>query len=159
MKRWLLMLCLLAATAAQATTIEVYKFDTPAQESTYRELTAELRCLVCQNQNIADSNAELALDMRHKVYTLIKQGKSKDEITGFMSQRYGDFVLYKPPFKATTALLWIGPFALFLLAIWLMLRTIRARRAENETEKLSEAQLHEAAELLEQPRKDTDTAS
>lgn len=148
MKTWLAALMLLTGSAL-ASNIEVYKFDDPQQEAIYKQLTEELRCLVCQNQNIADSNAELAQDMRHKTYKLIKQGMSKSEIADYMAERYGDFVLYKPPFKASTALLWVGPFVIFFVAIWLMLRTIRARRADNEAASLSEEQLREAASLLD----------
>jgi len=158
MKQLLLAACLLLGSWTHAANVEVYQFDDPEQEQIYKELTGELRCLVCQNQNIADSNAELAQDMRHKTYTLIKQGMSKREIADYMAERYGDFVLYKPPFSGKTLVLWVGPFVIFFLAIWLMLRTIRARRADNETDKLSEAQLKEAAELLDSD-KDQNTPS
>jgi len=137
---------------ALAANIEVYKFEDPAQEAIYKELISELRCLVCQNQNIADSNAELAQDMRAKTYDLVRQGMSKAEVGDFMAERYGDFVLYKPPFNAKTAVLWVGPFLIFVVAIWLMLRTIRARRAENETATIAEEQLSEAASLLEKDK-------
>lgn len=147
-----LLLCL--GLAAQAANIEVYKFEDPEQEAIYKELIVELRCLVCQNQPIADSNAELAQDMRRKTYELVKTGKSASEVTEFMRQRYGDFVTYKPPFNATTALLWVGPFILLILALWLMLRTIRARRAEDETGSIDQDKLAEAAALL---RKKDDT--
>lgn len=149
MKRLVLTLALLLAGTAYAAKIEVYQFDDAAQEADYKELTAELRCLVCQNQNIGDSNAELALDMRHKTYEMLRSGMSKDEIADFMVERYGDFVLYKPRFKAITAVLWLGPFIIFLLAIWLMFRAIRARRADNEAAELSEDQIKEAARLLD----------
>lgn len=135
--------------AVHAGGIEVYNFDDKAQENVYKELVDELRCLVCQNQNISASNAELAQDMRKKTVQLLKEGKSKGEITEFMSQRYGDFVLYKPPFKASTAVLWIAPFAFFIIAIWLMLRTIRARKQENELSELSDDQVKQAASLLQ----------
>jgi cytochrome c-type biogenesis protein CcmH len=149
----ILTLALLLGSNAFASKIEVYKFDDPAKEADYKELVEELRCLVCQNQNIADSNAELAQDMRRKTYDLLQSGKSKGEIADYMAERYGDFVLYTPRFKASTAVLWIGPFVMFLIAIWLMLRTIRARRADNETETLSQAQLDEAAKLLNDDKK------
>jgi cytochrome c-type biogenesis protein CcmH len=148
MKSLILALSLVLGCSAFATNVEVYKFDDPAKEKTYKELIGELRCLVCQNQNIADSNSELATDMRRKTYELVNSGMDKREVSEFMAQRYGDFVLYKPPFKASTAILWVGPFILFVAAIWLMLRTIRARRVENEAAMLSENQLNEAAKLL-----------
>ena len=103
-------------------------FDS-AQEARYRGLTQELRCLVCQNQNIADSNAPLAADLREQVKTQILAGKSDVEIKQYLTDRYGDFVLYKPPVKSSTALLWFGPFALVLVALMLALRFIRGTQA------------------------------
>ncbi len=97
--------------------VEYKKFDTPEQEAVYKILIDELRCLVCQNQTIADSNAELAQDLRRQVYEMLQQGKSKDEIATFMTERYGDFVLYNPPFKAKTGLLWLGPIAFLLIGL------------------------------------------
>jgi len=149
MKSFILALALMLGSSAMAANIEVYKFEDPEQEEIYKDLIGELRCLVCQNQNIADSNAELAQDMRRKTYELVKSGKDKREVADFMADRYGDFVLYKPRFNATTALLWVGPFLLFFIAIWLMLRTIRVRRADNETATLSQEQLKEASKLLD----------
>jgi cytochrome c-type biogenesis protein CcmH len=94
--------------------VEYREFSNPEQQEAYENLTSELRCLVCQNQTIADSNAELAADLRRQVYEMLQQGKSKQDIAQFMTDRYGDFVLYNPPFKLKTGLLWIGP-AVFLL--------------------------------------------
>src|SRR3954471_18641382 len=91
------------------------------------EISENLRCLVCQNQTIADSNAELAQDLRRQVREQIKQGKSDSEITDFMVQRYGDFVLYKPPVKPTTLLLWFGPAFLLLIGFVVLIRNIRVR--------------------------------
>lgn len=159
MQRYLLLLALLCTYAAQASNIEVYQFDDPNQEEDYKELVAELRCLVCQNQNIADSNAELAQDMRHKTYNLLKQGMSKNEIADYMADRYGDFVLYRPRFKASTAVLWIGPFVLLAIGIALMLRTIALRRRVREADALSEASLREAADLLSNPNPPDDKTS
>ncbi len=144
-----LLLWLTAVTAALATNIEVYDFDSPQQERTYKELTSELRCLVCQNQDIADSNAELAQDMRHKVFRMLKEGKTKQEIIDFMVQRYGDFVRYKPPFKGKTLVLWIGPFVIFVLAVVLMLRAIARARQRDERAEIDAQRLAQAASLLE----------
>lgn len=148
-----LLISLLIIGLAHASTVEVYQFDDPAQEKIYKALVEELRCLVCQNQNIADSNAELAQDMRRKTYELIQQGQTKQQIANYMATRYGDFVLYKPPFKAKTAILWIAPFVLMALAVWFLIRTIRARRTQDETSQLSTQQLQEAAELLSNPER------
>ncbi|MDF5617793.1 cytochrome c-type biogenesis protein CcmH, partial [Vibrio parahaemolyticus] len=100
----------LAAHAA----IEVYEFDNLEQEQQFKELSHTLRCPKCQNNTISDSNAELAQDLRHKVYEMTKEGKSKDEIVDYMIARYGNFVTYNPPFTVATAILWLGPLAVVL---------------------------------------------
>ena len=97
--------------------IETHQFDTPEQEALYVRLTKELRCLVCQNQNLADSNADLAKDLRDKTYEMVRQGKSHAEITDYMIARYGDFVMYRPPVKQSTFLLWLGPFVFLVAAV------------------------------------------
>lgn len=147
MKLVVLLFSLLLSISAQAA-IDAYKFDDPKKEKIYHELTDELRCLVCQNQNIAGSNAELAVDMRRKTYEMVSAGQSKQQVADYMADRYGDFVLYKPPFKASTAVLWVGPFIILAVSIWLMLRVIRNRREEHETASVSSEQLAEAARLL-----------
>ena len=147
MKLIVLLFSLLISISAQAA-IDAYKFDDPKKEKIYHELTDELRCLVCQNQNIAGSNAELAVDMRRKTYEMVRAGQSKQQVANYMAERYGDFVLYKPPFKASTAVLWIGPFVILAASIWLMLRVIHNRREDNETTSVSDDQLAEAARLL-----------
>lgn len=96
--------------------VETYGFENPKQEASYKKLVAELRCLVCQNQNLADSNAELAHDMRRKTYEMVAAGKTENEIVDYMVARYGDFVMYNPPVKQTTVLLWFGPLLFLLLA-------------------------------------------
>ena len=97
-------------------------------EQRIRQLEEKLRCLVCQNQSLADSNAELAGDLRKQVRDQVAAGRSDDEIISYLVQRYGDFVLYEPPFKATTALLWLGPFLLFAAAAGFLLVAVRRRR-------------------------------
>ena len=145
-----LLALLLIGLGVHATNIEVYDFDDDRQERTYKEITTELRCLVCQNQDIADSNAELAQDMRHKVYRMLKEGKDKQQIVDFMVKRYGDFVLYKPPFEGRTLVLWIGPFVLFVLAVWLMLRVIRKARQRDRDITIETDRLEQAHHLLEE---------
>jgi cytochrome c-type biogenesis protein CcmH len=98
------------------------------QEQRIRQLEEKLRCLVCQNQTLADSNAELAGDLRKQVREQVAAGRSDQQIIDYLVQRYGDFVLYEPPFKATTALLWIGPFALLLGAGAFLVVVLRRRR-------------------------------
>ena len=102
--------------------------DTKQQES-YDTLTKELRCLVCQNQTIADSNAELAADLRRQVYEMLEKGKSRDEIVQFMTDRYGDFVLYKPAFKGKTTILWVAPIVFLLMGLITVFSFIRRKKA------------------------------
>jgi len=90
-------------------------------------ITAELRCLVCQNQTIADSNADLAVDLRRQARELLQAGKSDHEVIGFMTSRYGDFVLYRPPLKATTVLLWFGPTAMLAIGAGVLISVLRRR--------------------------------
>lgn len=114
----------LAAHAA----IEVYEFDNLEQEQQFKELSHTLRCPKCQNNTISDSNAELAQDLRHKVYEMTKEGKSKDEIVDYMIARYGNFVTYNPPFTVATAILWLGPLAVVLGGFGLIvLRTVNLK--------------------------------
>lgn len=100
----------------------------PEQEARYRALIHELRCLVCQNQTIADSNAELASDLRRQVHDQILAGASDADIRHYVTERYGDFVLYKPPMSARTIVLWVGPFLVVLLASAFVLRTLLRKR-------------------------------
>ncbi|MTV37658.1 cytochrome c-type biogenesis protein [Duganella radicis] len=110
-------------------------------------LEEELRCLVCQNQTIADSHAGLAADLRREVREQLAQGKSEQEVLDFMVQRYGDFVLYRPPVKSTTWLLWFGP--LLLLVAGAALLVSRLRSARRETSAPSEEELQRARALLD----------
>ncbi|MSQ64093.1 MAG: cytochrome c-type biogenesis protein CcmH [Betaproteobacteria bacterium] len=104
----------------------------PETEERIRRLSEKLRCLVCQNQTLADSNAELASDLRRQLREQVAAGHSDDEILDFLVQRYGDFVLYDPPFKATTLLLWLGPFVLLAAAALVLVTTLRRRRRAPE---------------------------
>lgn len=119
---------LLWLTVSSVYGMDVYQLADPEQQKTYETLTAELRCLVCQNQNIADSHAELAGDLRRQVYEMLQQGKSKDDIVQFMTDRYGDFVLYNPPLKAKTGLLWLGPLALLLAGLTMIALVLRRKK-------------------------------
>ena len=116
-----------AAFASSAT--EAALADDPVAEKRLQALSAELRCLVCQNQNIADSNAELAQDLRREIRGMIKDGKSDSQIIDFMVARYGDFVLYRPPVKGITLLLWGGPVGLLIVGLVALLRYLRRRAA------------------------------
>jgi cytochrome c-type biogenesis protein CcmH len=120
-----LVLCLVAV-AAHAGEAAPAVAD-PVLEKRVMAIAAELRCLVCQNQTIADSNAELAVDLRNQVRDMLRKGQSQDDILAYMTARYGDFVLYRPPLKQSTALLWFGPAALLLGALILLVMALRRR--------------------------------
>ncbi|MGH8690630.1 MAG: cytochrome c-type biogenesis protein [Burkholderiales bacterium] len=116
-------------------------------EKRVKELAEELRCLVCQNQTLADSGAPLAVDLRNQIREQLEAGASERDVRDFMVARYGDFVLYRPPLKAATIALWAGPFAFLALGIWLLLRRVRRRPAAEP--RLSDADRERAARLLE----------
>jgi cytochrome c-type biogenesis protein CcmH len=119
----------LTATARPALAAEAVPTDQdPVAQARAVELSEQLRCLVCQNQSIAESNAELAVDLRRQVREQIAAGKSDREIVDYMTARYGDFVLYRPPFKASTVLLWAGPALLLIAGAWIAIRFVRERR-------------------------------
>jgi cytochrome c-type biogenesis protein CcmH len=147
MKRIILFL-LLAVLALAAQAIDSLQFSNPEQQAAYESLTSELRCLVCQNQTIADSNADLAADLRRQVYEMLQQGKSKQAILQFMTERYGDFVLYKPPFKAKTGLLWLGPVAFLLAGLLAVFLVVRGKRRAEEEKMLQPEKLDKIRSLL-----------
>lgn len=116
--------------------IETYPFETAQQEEDYNVLIYELRCLVCQNQNLADSNAELAQDLRKQVHTmLVAEQKDKDSVVKYMVERYGDFVLYNPPVKSQTLLLWIGPFLFLLIGVGFLIRIVKQSNKTQPSQK------------------------
>lgn len=102
--------------------------DDPALEARVMALSAELRCLVCQNQTIADSHAELAIDLKNQVREMMIAGKTDDEIREYMVERYGDFVLYKPPVSESTFLLWFGPMLLFFIGLVVLMINLKKRQ-------------------------------
>ena len=110
--------------------IDVYKFDDPEKEKRFHELAFELRCPKCQNQNIADSNAAIAQDLRTKIFQMLNADKSDDEIVNYMVARYGDFVLYEPRVKPETYLLWFGPGLILLLGLVIVVFIIRSRKKD-----------------------------
>ena len=141
----LLTLAPIAASAADAVPTE--KDALAASRAVH--LAEQLRCLVCQNQTIAESNAELAQDLRKQVREQIAAGKSDDEIIEFMTTRYGDFVLYKPPFKATTALLWAGPALLLVAGFTVLAGVLRKRRTLTASPPFTDEDRERAKRLLE----------
>lgn len=106
-------------------------FDTPQQSERYKKLIDELRCLVCQNQNLADSNAELALDLKSIVQQKIAAGETDEQIFNFMTERYGDFVLYRPPFKSSTLLLWLGPAIFLIVGLVIVINYIKRSKVQS----------------------------
>ena len=120
-KTWLFLIALLFSSVAFSS-IDALNFTSPQQESDYHQLTQSLRCPQCQNNNIADSNATIAVDMRGKVFELLQEGKSKNDVVDYMVARYGNFVTYEPPMTASTLVLWIAPLLLVLLGVVFLLR-------------------------------------
>ncbi len=112
------------------------------------KLSEKLRCLVCQNQSIADSSAELAQDLRRQIREQVAAGKTDDEIVAYMVARYGDFVLYEPPVKSSTALLWAGPALLVVVGFAVLARLVRTRRTEPASPPLTPEERERAARLL-----------
>ena len=127
MKRLLFIVILIMSVNCYG--VDYRQLADPKQQERYDTLTKELRCLVCQNQTIADSNAELAADLRRQVYEMLEKGKSRDEIVQFMTDRYGDFVLYKPAFKGKTTILWIAPIIFLLMGLITVFFFIRRKKA------------------------------
>ncbi len=150
MHKLLIILCFLSflgiapVFAAEAKPVS----EDPALELRVQRLANELRCLVCQNQTIADSNAELAVDLRNQVREQLRQGKSEEEILAYMVQRYGDFVRYRPPVKMQTLVLWIGPFLLLAGGVFALMRHLRRRRQMPDSTDVPQAQLDQAANIL-----------
>lgn len=130
MKNILYLFCgiFLLLSQAVADPTVTFEFNTAEEEALFQKLSNELRCLVCQNQSIADSNAGLAKDLRTEMYEMLQAGKTEDEIIAFMVNRYGDYVLYNPPFKAITLLLWFGPAMVFVIGLFFAVRFIRAQK-------------------------------
>jgi len=127
MKPLLLLFLLMMSISSHA--VDSRQLSDPKQQESYETLTKELRCLVCQNQTIADSNAELAGDLRRQVYEMLQQGQSEQDIIRFMTDRYGDFVLYKPPFEGKTSLLWIAPVVFLVMGLMMVFFVIRRKKA------------------------------
>jgi cytochrome c-type biogenesis protein CcmH len=126
--RWhVLLLVALLAAAAPVAAIDPLPFKDGAEETRFRNLTQQLRCLVCQNQTLEDSDADLAKDLRREVFELMRQGKSDAEIKTFLTQRYGDFVLYNPPVQPNTWVLWFGPLLVLGLGAIVLFAVVRRR--------------------------------
>lgn len=122
----------------------------PAAEVRLKHLAIELRCLVCQNQTLADSNAPLAEDLRREVREMIEKGLTDQQIIDFLVERYGDFVLYRPPWRITTTLLWLGPFLLLGGGTFVLIRTLVRRRSQPEDTPITDEERQRLARLLSQ---------
>jgi cytochrome c-type biogenesis protein CcmH len=131
----------------------------PELEKRVNEISAELRCLVCQNQTIADSHADLAIDLKNQVRNMVKSGKEQDEIVDYMVERYGDFVRYRPPMKSSTVLLWLGPFILLLIGLTVLVTNLRKRtRVVRNEEELSSEESERLKILLKSESVNIDTS-
>ena len=147
-KTWLFLTALLFSSVAFSS-IDALNFSSPQQESDYHQLTQSLRCPQCQNNNIADSNATIAVDMRGKVFELLQEGKSKNDVVEYMVARYGNFVTYDPPMTASTLVLWIAPLLLVLLGVvFLLRRKPKAQSAVKSQDILTDEDNARLAELL-----------
>lgn len=146
MRRLLLLVLFVFSVPQLQAAIEAYEFESVQMEADYNKLIDELRCLVCQNQNLSASDADLARDLRRETYQMLQEGKSPQQVVEFMVERYGDFVLYRPQFKSTTYLLWLGPFLLLLSVLYLLIRRLRAA---NKPVEVDADAMAEAKHLLE----------
>ena len=151
MKRLVVVVAALLALAGPVAAKEAVPVSSdPALEARAMRLAEELRCLVCQNQTIADSHAPLAEDLKAQIREQLKAGRTDEQITAYMVERYGDFVLYKPPLKATTAFLWVGPFVILVLAVGGLVLHLRRRREVPAQADLSDEERARVAALLAQ---------
>ena len=147
-KTWLFLTALLFSSVVFSA-IDALNFSSPQQESDYHQLTQSLRCPQCQNNNIADSNATIAMDMRGKVFELLQEGKSKNDVVDYMVARYGNFVTYDPPMTASTLVLWIAPLLLVLLGVvFLLKRKPKVQSAVKSQDVLTDEDNARLAELL-----------
>lgn len=155
MKRFIyaLGLTMVCFSSAQAS-IDTYEFSTQAERDRYRVLVEELRCPKCQNQNIADSDAPIAMDMRDEIFKKLEEGESNEQIVGYLVDRYGDFVRYKPPVNNRTLILWYGPAAFlafgFLMVAVIVIRRRRSVRAELAEQQLSSEEKTRLSDILKQ---------
>ncbi len=149
MKTTAVLLVILFALASSAVAKDAVPLaDDPKLEERVMAVSKELRCLVCQNETLADSRADLAVDLRNQIREQMKAGKSDQEVIAFVTARYGDFVLYRPPIRPSTYLLWFGPFVLLLAGLVFLFRFVKRRREMIEETPLSPAERARAEDLL-----------
>lgn len=157
MKRFIYALGLtLACFGTAQASIDTYEFSTQAQRERYRTLVEELRCPKCQNQNIADSDAPIAMDMRDEIFKKLEEGQSNEQIVEFLVDRYGDFVRYKPPVNKKTLILWYGPAAFltfgFAMVAMIVIRRRRSTRTEQNEQQLSSDEKARLSDILKQDK-------
>ncbi len=146
---FLLALCMIGGAQAA---IDAYEFESEVERERYRTLVEELRCPKCQNQNIADSNAPIAMDLRREIFRMLEEGQSNEQIVDYLVARYGDFVRYKPPVNLKTLALWYGPIAMLVVGFGVLALMLRRRRRAGDSEAqntLSEAERERLATLLD----------
>ena len=155
--RQVLALALLLVAGSAVAVIETYDFSDPELESRYQQLSAELRCPKCQNQNIADSNAPISQDLRKLLYQQLEQGASDQEILDYMVARYGEFERYRPRFSGATAILWLAPALLLLAAVVVVFLSLRSRRdtRTTTTATLSDEDQQQLQALLDKTEKNS----
>ncbi|WP_347332423.1 cytochrome c-type biogenesis protein [Marinimicrobium locisalis] len=142
--RWCLLTLMLAMGAGVQAAVDVREFDNEADRERYQSFIDELRCPKCQNQNLAGSDAPIAKDLRDQVYRLIQDGRSDKEIVDFMVERYGEYVLYRPPLSTATLVLWAGPPVVLIIGIIILIWVVRQRRGgdpANQSESVSQSEL------------------
>ena len=141
-----LMLAVFLITGTAGAAIESKQFENSETEARYKNMIAELRCLVCQNQNLSDSDADLAKDLRNQVEKMLKSGNSDEQIADYMVTRYGDFILYNPPLKTSTLVLWAGPLLMVIIGIIIVANIFRRRDRQKST--ISPQDLSRAKSLI-----------
>ena len=158
MKRLLIFASMALGLLASAhAAIDTFEFANDAERQRYRNLIEELRCPKCQNQNIADSDAPIAMDLRNEIFRMLEEGKSNEEIIDFLVSRYGDFVLYKPPLTSRTLLLWYGPAGMLVIGFGVLGVILLRRRSQNKDRSAAGLSFDEQARLaalLEQNSQD-----
>ncbi len=159
MRHLALFILILLANAQALAAIDPYEFENETQRDRYQNFIEDLRCPKCQNQNLAGSDAPIATDLRHELQRLLKEGKSDSEITEYMVSRYGEFILYEPPFDKKTAVLWLAPIAFFLAGIAVLIKVARRRSASKISSELTAEEQAELKHLLDDKTRDTEAKS
>lgn len=139
---------LIVIESAAKLTVQASDIDDAAVNVRFNQLARELRCLVCQNQSLADSNAVLAMDLKREIRQMLHDGASDEQVIRFLVDRYGDFVLYRPPVKASTLLLWFGPLLFLVIALWVLARNVGTTTDTRDARSLTESDRRRAGNLL-----------